>query len=86
MPPSNDFGEQRFDCIEVTGIDADPEASHHPPEHWKVPGSPARADRPKYRGFDAKRLIGFEPTTFCMAIRPTPSPDWRQICSFAGTS
>ena len=32
--------------------------------------SPARADRPKCRGFEAKRLMGFEPTTFCMAITP----------------
>jgi hypothetical protein len=31
---------------------------------------PARADLPKCRGIEAKRLIGFEPTTFCMAIRP----------------
>ena len=35
-----------------------------------VPGSPAGGDPPKCRGFDAKRLKGFEPTTFCMAIRP----------------
>jgi hypothetical protein len=32
--------------------------------------SPARGDRPECRGFEAKRLMGFEPTTFCMAIRP----------------
>jgi hypothetical protein len=30
---------------------------------------PARADRLKCRGFAAKRLKGFEPSTFCMAIR-----------------
>ncbi|HET8863413.1 MAG TPA: hypothetical protein VFM94_09200, partial [Solirubrobacterales bacterium] len=30
--------------------------------------SPAGADQPTRRGFAKKRLMGFEPTTFCMAI------------------
>ena len=31
--------------------------------------TPGRANLPKCRGFDVKRLMGFEPTTFCMASR-----------------
>jgi hypothetical protein len=35
-----------------------------------VPGARAAANPPLYRGFAKKRLMGFEPTTFCMAITP----------------
>jgi hypothetical protein len=44
--------------------------------------SPVEADRPTCRGFAAKRLMGFEPTTFCMAIREVigePSPSIQSI-------
>jgi hypothetical protein len=33
-------------------------------------GARAGRDRPLCRTFSKKRLIGFEPTTFCMAITP----------------
>jgi hypothetical protein len=33
------------------------------------PGTSADPDPPKCRGNEAKRLMGFEPTTFCMASR-----------------
>lgn len=46
--------------------------------------SPARADRPKCRGFDAKRLMGFEPTTFRMAIRPDSNPDRSEYVHLQG--
>ena len=36
---------------------------------------PAKANLPKCRGIEVKRLMGFEPTTFCMAIRPVSSLD-----------
>jgi hypothetical protein len=31
---------------------------------------PREVNLPSCTGFDAKRLMGFEPTTFCMAITP----------------
>jgi hypothetical protein len=33
-----------------------------------------------------KRLKGFEPTTFCMAIRPGSGFTWQRYLSFAGIS
>jgi hypothetical protein len=36
-------------------------------------GSPAEPDPPMCRGFTSKRLMGFEPTTFCMASDPPRS-------------
>jgi hypothetical protein len=33
-------------------------------------GLPPRAQPAHVQGFDAKRLKGFEPSTFCMAIGP----------------
>ena len=35
-----------------------------------VSGSSAETNPPTCRTFQKKRLMGFEPTTFCMAIRP----------------
>jgi len=51
-----------------------------------VPFSPARADWPKCRGFEAKGLKGFEPSTFCMAIRPVSETGQRQRWGLAGVS
>jgi len=36
-----------------------------------VSATNAETNPPTCRGFAKKRLMGFEPTTFCMAIRPT---------------
>jgi hypothetical protein len=50
-------------------------------------GSPARADRPTCRGLAKKRLIGFEPTTFCMAMAKVtwkPRPTTIGICGGFG--
>jgi hypothetical protein len=47
---------------------------------------PAAADPPTCRGFPKKRLKGFEPSTFCMAIRPVSDPDRQRIPSVAGVS
>jgi transposase InsO family protein len=47
---------------------------------------PPRGPSGPSAGFEAKRLMGFEPTTFCIAIRPVSNPNRQQICSFAGTS
>jgi hypothetical protein len=41
---------------------------------------------PALGGISAKRLIGFEPTTFCMAIRPISGPARQKIWLFAGIS
>jgi hypothetical protein len=35
-----------------------------------VSGFSAKTNPPTCRGFAKKRLMGFEPTTFCMAITP----------------
>ena len=41
-----------------------------------VPVSPANGEVAKCRGIEAKRLKGFEPSTFCMATTPA-SGDFR---------
>ena len=51
-----------------------------------VLGSHADPDPPACREFAKKRLIGFEPTTFCMAIRPVTEASGKQICPVAGVS
>jgi hypothetical protein len=45
---------------------------------WAL-GSRAGANRPKCRGFEAKRLMGFEPTTFCMASRRSSQLSYSRI-------
>jgi hypothetical protein len=48
-----------------------------------VLGARAGRDRPLCREFAKKRLMGFEPTTFCMAITPVsgePKPSIKPIC------
>ena len=40
---------------------------------------PARAEWPKCRGFEAKRLKGFEPSTFCMASRRSSQLSYSRI-------
>jgi hypothetical protein len=39
-----------------------------------VSATRAEPDPPRCRTFAEKRLMGFEPTTFCMAIRPIVDP------------
>jgi hypothetical protein len=40
---------------------------------------PPEANLPKRRGFEAKRLMGFEPTTFCMASRRSSQLSYSRI-------
>ena len=47
-----------------------------------VPVSPAKTEVAIYRGFTSKRLMGFEPTTFCMAIREVLGASWPSIVPF----
>jgi hypothetical protein len=49
--------------------------------HFPREGQPAQV-----QGFEAKRLKGFEPSTFCMAIRPISDPARQRIPLFAGVS
>ena len=53
---------------------------------WLDRISDPRADPnpPTCREIGRKRLMRFEPTTFCMAIRSTSNPDRQPICSVAG--
>jgi hypothetical protein len=48
--------------------------------------SAARANRPTCRGFAKKRLIGLEPTTFCMAITPVSESRALRMLQLAGVS
>jgi len=47
-------------------------------------GDPCRNQPAHVQGIREKRLMGFEPTTFCMAIRPAWDSYWQQICPNAG--
>src|SRR6187549_1024664 len=49
-------------------------------------GTRAGTNPPTCRGFAEKRLMGFEPTTFCMAIRPISETSGQRICPLAGGS
>jgi hypothetical protein len=40
---------------------------------------PVRANLPKCRGFEAKRLKGFEPSTFCMASRRSSQLSYSRV-------
>jgi hypothetical protein len=44
-----------------------------------VPVSPAKTELPICRGFLVKRLMGFEPTTFCMASRRSSQLSYSRI-------
>ena len=46
----------------------------------------AKANPPTCSGFAKKRLMGFEPTTFCMAIRPGSGRRAQQMWRLAGAS
>jgi len=79
--------QYRFRCIEVSGFDARPRAFHRGRGHLCLGAGDRSSAGGRKRGlttksrpgarFREKRLIGFEPTTFCMAIRPTL---WRLQC------
>jgi hypothetical protein len=47
---------------------------------------PREGQPAEVQGIPEKRLMGFEPTTFCMAIRPTFDSRWPRIYLFAGVS
>ena len=49
-----------------------------------VPGPSAETNPPTCREFAKKRLMGFEPTTFCMAIREVMDEPRRLIRAIAG--
>jgi hypothetical protein len=52
----------------------------------RVSAAIAGTNPPTCRAFAKKWLKGFEPSTFCMAIRPVFDPRRQRIRSFAGAS
>jgi hypothetical protein len=51
-----------------------------------VPGARADGNPPTCRAFTKKRLMGFEPTTFCMAITPVSETSAPRMWPHAGVS
>jgi hypothetical protein len=49
-----------------------------------VSAASAETNLPTCRAFSKKRLMGFEPTTFCMAIRQSPRPLGSEYAPFTG--
>lgn len=49
-------------------------------------GRPQERENPLCERASEKAADGIRPTTFCMAVRPTSSPERRRIWSFAGIS
>jgi hypothetical protein len=45
----------------------------------RVSGFPAEPDPPTCRAFPKKRLMGFEPTTFCMASRRSSQLSYSRV-------